>query len=76
MKNEIINSNTNKDLSDITLTKTTLEIVKSSNEDLNKKVKEINDKIVKINNNNNIETSTKISDIDLKINTNNTERIL
>ena len=74
-KNEIINSNKNKDLAVTNLMKTDIENIKSSNEELNKNVKEINDIIVKINNKN-IETSTRISDIDLKINTNNTERIL
>ena len=49
-------------------------MIKSSNEDLNKKVKEINDIITKINNKN-IETSTRTSDIDLKINTQNTKTI-
>ena len=73
-KNEIINSNKNKDFAVTNLMKTDIENIKSSNEELKKKVNEIND-IVKINNKN-IETSTRISDIDLKINTNNTERIL
>ena len=35
MKNEIINSNKNKDFADITLIKTILKMIKSSNEDLN-----------------------------------------
>ena len=75
MKNEIINSNKNKDLAVTNLMKTDIENIKSSNEELKKKVKEINDIITKINNKN-IKTSTRISYIDLKINTNNTERIL
>ena len=74
-KNEIINSNKNKDLAVTNLMKTDIENIKSSNEELKKKVNEINDIIVKINNKN-IETSIRISDIDLKINTNKTERIL
>ena len=55
--------------------KTDIENIKSSNEELKKKVNEINDIITKISNKN-IETSTRILDIDLKINTNKTERIL
>ena len=68
MKNEIINSNKNKDLAVTNLMQTDIENIKSSNEELKKKFNEINDKIVKINNKN-IETSTRISDIYLKINT-------